>query len=74
MHSETFSNRVDATRRERYYKSGRGRDELKSIAHGRTVAAATGRGFESRRPDVNHVTLVRMLLLKYLNKQISIDV
>ena len=28
LHSETFSNRADATRRERYYKSGRGRDEI----------------------------------------------
>ena len=28
MHSECFSRRVDATRKERYYKSGRGRDEL----------------------------------------------
>src|SRR6516164_8402033 len=32
VHSETFSNRADATRRERYYKSGRGRDEL-SLSH-----------------------------------------
>ena len=31
-HGETFSNRADATRRERYYKSGRGRDEL-SLLH-----------------------------------------
>jgi len=31
VHSETFSNRVDATRRERYYKSGRGRDELDQL-------------------------------------------
>ena len=28
VYSETFSNRADAARRERYYKSGRGRDEL----------------------------------------------
>ena len=28
VHSEMFSNRADATRREQYYKSGRGRDEL----------------------------------------------
>ena len=28
VHSETFSNRADAERKERYYKSGRGRDEL----------------------------------------------
>ena len=28
VHSETFANRADATRRERYYKTGRGRDEL----------------------------------------------
>ena len=31
VHSETFANRVDATRRERYYKSGRGRDELNRL-------------------------------------------
>ena len=31
VHSETFSNRVDATGRERYYKSGRGRDELDQL-------------------------------------------
>ena len=28
VHSESFVNRADATRRERYYKSGRGREEL----------------------------------------------
>jgi putative endonuclease len=28
VHTESFSNRADATRKERYYKSGRGRDEL----------------------------------------------
>ena len=28
VHSERFSNRADALRKERYYKSGRGRDEL----------------------------------------------
>ena len=50
VHSETFSNRADATRRERYYKRGRGRETLDQL-HCRTVAAATGRGFESRRPD-----------------------
>jgi len=27
-HSETFSNRADATRKERYYETGHGRDEL----------------------------------------------
>jgi len=31
VHSETFSNRADATKRERYYKSGRGRDELDQL-------------------------------------------
>ena len=31
VHSEVFSNRADATRRERYYKSGRGRDELDQL-------------------------------------------
>ena len=31
VHSETFSNRADATRRGRYYKSGRGRDELDQL-------------------------------------------
>jgi hypothetical protein len=28
IHSEGFSNRADATTRERYYKSGRGRETL----------------------------------------------
>jgi len=28
VHTESFPNRADATRRERYYKSGRGRDEF----------------------------------------------
>jgi putative endonuclease len=28
VYSESFSSRADATRKERYYKSGRGRDEL----------------------------------------------
>jgi putative endonuclease len=31
MHSETFCNRAEATRKERYYKSGRGRDELNQL-------------------------------------------
>ncbi len=28
IHSECFANRADAAKKERYYKSGRGRDEL----------------------------------------------
>src|SRR5215475_13030851 len=28
VHTETFSSRADATRREQYYKTGLGRDEL----------------------------------------------
>jgi putative endonuclease len=28
IHSESFPSRADALRKERYYKSGRGRDEL----------------------------------------------
>jgi putative endonuclease len=31
VHRETFSNRADATRKERYYKTGRGRDELEQL-------------------------------------------
>jgi putative endonuclease len=31
VHSESFSNRADAARKERYYKSGRGRDELNRL-------------------------------------------
>jgi putative endonuclease len=31
IHSESFSTRAEAIRRERYYKSGRGRDELDRI-------------------------------------------
>jgi putative endonuclease len=32
MHSESFSSRADAARKERYYKSGRGRDELDRLS------------------------------------------
>jgi hypothetical protein len=31
VHSESFSSRAEAAERERYYKSGRGRDELESL-------------------------------------------
>jgi len=31
VHSESFSNRAYAARKERYYKSGRGRDELNRL-------------------------------------------
>ena len=31
IHSEGFPNRAQATRKERYYKSGRGRDELEHL-------------------------------------------
>jgi putative endonuclease len=31
VHTETFSNRADAARKERYYKSGRGRDEFDQL-------------------------------------------
>ena len=50
MHSESFSSRAEATRKERFYKTGRGRDELNRLDES-AVAAATGRGFKSRRPD-----------------------
>ena len=47
----TFRNPcVKRSQRERYYKTGRGRDELNSIRC-RAVAAATGRRFKSCRPD-----------------------
>jgi putative endonuclease len=48
-HTESFPTRVEAVRKERYFKTGRGRDELNGM--GRTVAAATGRGFKSRQPN-----------------------
>ena len=32
MHSESFSNRAEAVRKERYYKTGRGRDELDRLS------------------------------------------
>jgi putative endonuclease len=32
LHSESFSTRAEATRKERYYKTGRGRDELDRLA------------------------------------------
>lgn len=50
MHSESFSSRAEATRKERFYKTGRGRDELNRLDES-AVAAATGRGFKSRGPD-----------------------
>lgn len=50
MHSESFSSRAEATRKGRFYKTGRGRDELNRLDES-AVAAATGRGFRSRRPD-----------------------
>jgi putative endonuclease len=31
VHSESFSNRAEAARKERYYKTGRGRDELNRL-------------------------------------------
>ena|SRR5712691_6689394 len=31
LHSEQFASRIEATRRERYYKTGRGRDELDKL-------------------------------------------
>jgi hypothetical protein len=31
LHSESFSNPAEAARKERYYKSGRGRDELNKL-------------------------------------------
>jgi putative endonuclease len=49
VHSESFATRSEAAQRERYYKSGRGRDELDKRR--RAVAAATGRGFKSHQPD-----------------------
>jgi len=51
IHSEAFSTRGEATARERYYKTGRGRDELDSFLY-RAVAAATGRRFKSCRPEI----------------------
>ncbi len=32
VYSESFSSRADATRKERYYKSGRGRDEFDRLS------------------------------------------
>jgi putative endonuclease len=40
LHSEKFSTRATAASKERYYKTGRGRDELDRL-HLRAVAAAT---------------------------------
>ena len=50
VHSETFSNRADATRRDDIIKEVVVATNLINY-NVRTVAAATGRGFESRRPD-----------------------
>ncbi len=32
VHSESFSNRAEAVRKERYYKTGHGRDELDRLS------------------------------------------
>jgi putative endonuclease len=32
VHSEAFANRADAARKERYYKTGKGRDDLDRFA------------------------------------------
>jgi putative endonuclease len=40
VHSENCSNRAEPTKKEKYYKSGRGRDELDQLQC----------GFESRQP------------------------
>ncbi len=50
MHIESFSSRADATRKELYYKSGRGRDELDRLSVVRSPRRQV-RGFKSRRPD-----------------------
>jgi putative endonuclease len=49
LHSETFSTRSAAAQRERYYKTGRGRDELESYS--KAVGVATGPGFKSHQPN-----------------------
>jgi len=50
VHSETFSNRVDAARKERFTRQAVVVTNLTNC-NDRAVAAATGRGFESRRPE-----------------------
>lgn len=55
VHSESFFSRADATKKERYYESGRGRDELDRLDRS-AVAAATGRGFKSHQPDKSLAT------------------
>ena len=49
VHQENFMTRAEAVRKERYYKSGRGRDDLERF-HDSAVAAATGRRFKSLSP------------------------
>ena len=52
IHSERFCSRTEASKKERYYKSGRRREELDQLQWV-VLAAATGRGFESRRPEID---------------------
>ena len=49
LYSESFATRSEAVQRERYYKTGRGRDETRHYS--RAVAEATGRGFKSHQLD-----------------------
>ena len=60
IHQEEFQTRSEAIVREKYYKTGRGREELRRLAGPprrveatwfSVVAAATGREFKSLRPD-----------------------
>ena len=51
IYEEQFPTRAMACARERYFKTGRGRDELNVLE--RAVAAATGRRFKSCHPDQN---------------------
>src|SRR3954470_7618300 len=55
----TILTRFDAMRREQYYETRRGREELDRLL--RAVAAATGRRFESCHPDGNSLIVAHLL-------------
>jgi len=42
LYSEEFATRPEAMRRERFFKSGKGREELRQILHAKDVHSAAG--------------------------------
>ena len=51
IYVETHDSRASAVRRERFLKSGQGRQFLDKLERAERPPEAEGRGFESRQPD-----------------------